>query len=640
MIDEYETANAITSPNTSDSDSAEEPSPAYDVAKDYVEQARLRRRASLLGVEVSPTLKVATRREPKGRNPLPKRAVSLLGLFRKHSEIKIESPESAESRVSRESRGESTSSSAAAEINYSKTDISMDRHVVDIRGNLQYMKPLGHGTFGRVVLVRVAENADKPAPEFAVKIVSKQRMAATPKDMEMIIREVGVMHALHHPNIVKLWDAFESKHHVLMITDYCAGGDLQSCVLDRVRVFKDPGLLPEWSCKLVMHSVFSALQHLHVRGIAHRDLKLENVMLVHQPGFRENTGDVSPYSNSLHLPDSDPRLWQDVKLTDFGLAGFKDSESQLAMGLSGTTASPIATPGGMGIGTGLMNTRCGTMAYSAPEIVHGRPYNFKVDSWSAGVMLHLLLTSHFPFWSDDAVELMRSVGEGVYRPNATHLQHVSAQAKDLIQKLLSRRPHARPTCEDALKHPWFADVEARTFNETTLLRTVKRVTELRFDATNFFTELPVAAKAASETLWIQQIVPVKEEIQRAALAERMEKIGRRRAHSQVSPDTPDSSIPEATLHPAVGWDRRSELSRSSSVESMHDRANRNNQSPKRRARSPSPNPPPLSEDEQKQLDKILTGSIFISTDVERDLKTEFRDKTGLSAATCPDSKAI
>ena len=139
---------------------------------------------------------------------------------------------------------------------------------------------------------------------------------------------------MHHENIIKLYEVYESDNHVNLILELLKGGELFD------RIVKKGHYTESDACAL-MRRLLSALDYMHQRGIMHRDIKPENLIL------KSNEDDT------------------DIKIADFGLAAFVASGEQLFK-------------------------RCGTPGYVAPEILDDQPYDQKVDVFSAGVILYIL----------------------------------------------------------------------------------------------------------------------------------------------------------------------------------------------------------------------------------------------------------
>jgi calcium-dependent protein kinase len=103
-----------------------------------------------------------------------------------------------------------------------------------------------------------------------------------------------------------------------------------------------------------------------------------------------------------------------------------------------------------------MNTVVGSPYYVAPEVLRGQ-YGKECDVWSAGVILYILLSGCFPFSGQTNPEIFRSVIAGTYNTTKGLWTQISADAKDLIRKMMTINPADRITAEEALQHPWFSN---------------------------------------------------------------------------------------------------------------------------------------------------------------------------------------
>ncbi len=184
----------------------------------------------------------------------------------------------------------------------------------------------------------------------AVKVVKKGSLK--PEEIELVKREVEILKLAQHPNIIRLYDVFENHEYIYIILELLRGGDLFSYLEAR-----DFTVTELRACSII-HSLATALYYMHSYGIAHRDLKAENVMMVD-----ESEGSVP-------------------KISDFGIA-------------------KMVGP----------NEKCteifGTLGYVAPEILLQQPYDKSVDVWSLGILSYLLLCGSLPFDSDDDREIIR-----------------------------------------------------------------------------------------------------------------------------------------------------------------------------------------------------------------------------------------
>lgn len=105
-------------------------------------------------------------------------------------------------------------------------------------------------------------------------------------------------------------------------------------------------------------------------------------------------------------------------------------------------------------GGGTMSGVVGTPYYVAPEVLSGREYNEKVDVWSAGVILYIMLAGVPPFYGETAVETFEAVMRGNLRFPTRLFRSVSPEAKDLLRKMLCKDVSRRLSAEQVLRHPW------------------------------------------------------------------------------------------------------------------------------------------------------------------------------------------
>lgn len=253
-------------------------------------------------------------------------------------------------------------------------------------------KTLGRGATGRVLLATHAQTGQKAA----VKVVSKSELqdGEKPKDDNSlpygIEREIIIMKLLTHPNVLRLYDVWETSKALYLVLEYVEGGELFDLLVER-------GPLPEHEAIKYFRQIILGTAYCHALGICHRDLKPENLLL-------------------------DSNL--NVKLADFGMA---------ALELNGK----------------LLETSCGSPHYAAPEIVSGLKYHGAAsDIWSCGVILFALLTGRLPFDDENIRNLLLKVQAGNFEmPN-----DISYEAQDLIAKMLTPDPLKRIDTEKILNH--------------------------------------------------------------------------------------------------------------------------------------------------------------------------------------------
>ncbi|XP_069031971.1 death-associated protein kinase 2 [Embiotoca jacksoni] len=260
---------------------------------------------------------------------------------------------------------------------------------------------LGSGHFGQVRQVRERTSGTLWAGKFLkIRRVAVSRLGLERSSVE---REVEILQAVQHPNIVTLRDVFESRAEVVLILELVSGGELFDFIAEKENLLESEAIE-------FMKQILEGLSFMHSKNIAHFDLKPENIML---------SDKASPHPN--------------IKLIDFGLAHlFCQGEEY--------------------------KSTSGTPQYIAPEVIHCEPLSTAADMWSIGVISYILLSGSSPFQDDTDEETLSNIMSMKYEFNERYFSTTSSMAKDFIQKLLVKNPKDRMTAEDSLLHPWIKPI--------------------------------------------------------------------------------------------------------------------------------------------------------------------------------------
>jgi len=279
---------------------------------------------------------------------------------------------------------------------------------------------LGAGSFGVTYLCTQITTGKC----YACKCISKSNLVSQ-KEKKRVEREVDILRLINlkeHPNIVALKDILEDDDHVYIVMELCEGGTILDCMVKN-------GSFDESRAAQMIKEIASAIEACHGFGIVHRDLKLENLLF--------QTKDKGSA----------------VKIIDFGLAQFFERSK-------------------------VLTDVVGTPTYIAPEVMecaHGP----KVDIWSLGVVLYILLTKSTPFndltFKYVKEEIMIMKCHDLFAKNSW--PHISKGAKDLIQKMLTYNVNERLSASEVLKHPWILKMSSM-LEET-------RLEESRWNHTHF-----------------------------------------------------------------------------------------------------------------------------------------------------------
>ncbi|KAM7318871.1 hypothetical protein ACRRTK_021984 [Alexandromys fortis] len=257
--------------------------------------------------------------------------------------------------------------------------------------DFKILKPLGAGSFGEVKLAcHIPTNS-----HVAIKILSKKSNA-----LNEMNSEVQILQTLEHSNIIHFFHVIDTQSRTYIITEYVAGKDLRKFLREVKR-------LKEQEARPIFQQVVSAVYFLHQRRIAHRDIKLKNILI-----------------------DGDGN----VKLCDFGLA------VQLAEGQ-------------------MLNRVCGSLKYMAPEILAREPYDgLAVDMWSLGVVLYVMVTGKYPFSEVTKDGMHRLITNTKY----PIFEHLSIPCHIIIAQLLMVPTNRRITICQLVETPWLGPKEKHT----------------------------------------------------------------------------------------------------------------------------------------------------------------------------------
>ncbi|MBA0724237.1 hypothetical protein Goshw_020999 [Gossypium schwendimanii] len=257
-------------------------------------------------------------------------------------------------------------------------------------GRYEVGKLLGHGTFAKVYHARNV----KSDGSVAIKVIDKEKILKSGL-IAHIKREISILRRVRHPNIVQLFEVMATKSKIYFVMEYVRGGELFNKVAK--------GRLKEDVARKYFQQLISAVHFCHARGVYHRDLKPENLLL-------DENGDL--------------------KVSDFGLSAVSDQIRQ----------------------DGLFHTFCGTPAYVAPEVLARKGYDAaKVDIWSCGVILFVLMAGYLPFQDQNIMAMYKKIYKGEFRCP----RWFSPELIRLLTKLLDTNPETRITIPEIMEKRWF-----------------------------------------------------------------------------------------------------------------------------------------------------------------------------------------
>ena len=219
-------------------------------------------------------------------------------------------------------------------------------------------------------------------------------------------QEKNYLKLIKHENIISLKDYFEDKQNIYMVTEFYEGGDIIS-FLESKQKYNEK--ISEKNCVRIIRKIAQGLQYLNHFGIIHRDIKPENIMFARTYNIKT------------------------LKIIDLGVC------KTLSYGEKAT--DPIGTNG-----------------YISPEIYLHNPYSFKVDIWSLGVILYLLVTGGTLPFDDINMDPKVIANKVMYLQQEYPEEYFGDKSKNLtnlLDKMLEKNDEKRIDIYNLMKNSWF-----------------------------------------------------------------------------------------------------------------------------------------------------------------------------------------
>ena len=291
--------------------------------------------------------------------------------------------------------------------------------------DFEKVRVLGVGGTGIVYELLHKTNGQRFAmKEMEIKNKTQMRMAV--QEAEML---KDIMENVSHPNIMHIERVFQVGSKFYMVFPLCTGGELYEHIIKK-------GHFTEHDAAVITRDLISGLHALHEHDILHLDIKPENIL------FDSMEEDAK------------------IKITDFGLSKvFSDADhtaqvSHFSMKNMQERLAVFLESGEM-----FKERLRGTVGYMSPELILTGYCSKATDVYAAGVVLYILLCGRPPFNSKSNREVLEKTAKGVYRLAGGEWEHISAEAKDLVRKMLTTNPLERITTAQILEHPWIAQLD-------------------------------------------------------------------------------------------------------------------------------------------------------------------------------------
>lgn len=285
---------------------------------------------------------------------------------------------------------------------YDRGPKQKDRGIVDYLADVPHYEQiclLGQGTFG--IVVKAMDLRTDPSLEVAIKLLPRGDIVKSYKTY--VKREIENQSRLRHPLIITIKEVFLTPGHLAIAMEYAQGGDLFNYTLGH----RPMGRLAEQQARWIFQQLIIGLDYCHSRGIANRDLKLENLLL-----------DRDGHDGTRPL----------LKICDFGYSKHE---------MNSSAKSGVGTP-----------------AYMAPEVILAdNHYDGKrADIWSCGIILYAILFGRYPFDAREPRFARKIVTANYVVPS--HPQ-VSTECLDILRRVLVADPQRRISMEEIKTHKWF-----------------------------------------------------------------------------------------------------------------------------------------------------------------------------------------
>ena len=259
----------------------------------------------------------------------------------------------------------------------------------------EVLNSIGEGSFGKVYKIRNKKSSEL----FAMKEINKNSRFCKEEENQLK-NEINILMKLDHQNILKVYEYYNNKIKIYIISELCTGGEL----FDMITLVKH---FSEKVSANIFKQILSAVSYCHKNNIIHRDLKPENIL----------------------IEKDDHNEYFKIKVIDFGASEVYKKNTYL-------------------------REKIGTSFYMAPEILK-KSYNEKSDLWSCGVILYILLSGEPPFYGITDEEIYIKIWNCKYQIEGEIWNEISSEAKDLIKNLLNKDHKLRFSAEQALNHIWF-----------------------------------------------------------------------------------------------------------------------------------------------------------------------------------------
>jgi len=280
---------------------------------------------------------------------------------------------------------------------YNSATINKNQNKNDKLAKYEIGHTLGKGAYAKVKVVTNIFTQEK----FAMKIYDKDKLNDNSKK-KCVYREIEILKRVNHKNIAKLVEVINTQNHILIVQELVNGISLRDYYNREIRNQKGISEHKAMIFKKIFKQIFDAMNYVHKNHMAHRDIKLENILMTRD---------------------------YEIKIIDFGFGMYNPQNK-------------------------LQSFFCGTPNYMPPEIAFKKPYiGQKADLWSLGVLVYKMYCADFPFKGKNEKELYKAIKKGKF----VMASYTPDYVRKIIVEMIDLDPNRRLTCENVLRSSWLRD---------------------------------------------------------------------------------------------------------------------------------------------------------------------------------------